>query len=473
MGLSYLLIGCFFLLNPYFSILDILPDFIGCILILKGLSKGAKISESFADAARQFRYLLIVTAVRICTTPLISDTEEVWPLVITMCFGLAEAYLSVRGFIGIFDGLTYTASSSEDALYTRWRETKQFTLFFLIAKAVLAFLPELTLLSSGDYGVVTPDGVQSLANYRLVFTLMAMLLGLLIGIAWYIQFRKYWKAILRDNHYLAHLERLYQDRYTNVSAVFLADNLRRALLLMSIGMVLSIELIFDGVNYLPHIVGALFMAVAAYRLHTLPGTQWKFAKPTARWALIYGLVSLPRLVYSIIFTQRIFGDYLNAETEGLQFPYVEVLQDHLARDFTTIYGLIALVALSIVESVCMVLFLLYFYRLIKEIFQQHTRASIPPPPVPEGMENVPRPKDELRRTMALYLTVSSDLGLLAALSMIIATAAPAFFPSYWLIDLLIRGAWVISGYLMLSKLREAVEAHYAIVTREDIHPLTH
>ena len=473
MGLQYLIIGCFFLLNPYFSIIDVIPDFIGCIFLLKGLSKASKISESFADAYRQFGLLLLVTLGRIFTIPLMANTDEVWPLIIVFCFGLGEGYLSIRGFIGIFDGLSYTAASPESALYTKWRETRQFTMFFLIAKQVLCFLPELSLLSDSDYGIVTPEGVQSPANYRLVFHVLAMILCLFIGIAWFIQIRGYLKRVVRDESYQSHLLRLYEERFTGVSSVFVTTNLRTAMTLLMVACVLSLELIFDGVNYLPHIISCIFFGVAAYKLMRLPGANLTAAKKTGIYALLYGVLSLPRFVYSIIFSDRIFGEYLSSTEEGLQFAYTDILQEYLLRDFDVIYGLVAQVVMAVMEAVLMILLLLTFYKLLREAAQKHTRLSIPAPAVPEGLENVPRPKDEFAVSFGRLCFVSLGLGIATAVSMVIATAAPAFFPSYWLIDALLRVTWVITAYLLVSKLRDEIESHYSITIREDLHDLTH
>ncbi|MBQ8288432.1 MAG: hypothetical protein IJX76_06645 [Clostridia bacterium] len=473
MGLQYLIIGCFFLLNPYFSIIDVIPDFIGCIFLLKGLSKASKVSESFADAYRQFGLLLLVTLGRIFTIPLMANTEEVWPLIIVFCFGLGEAYLSIRGFNGIFDGLSYTARSPESALFTKWRETRQFTVFFLIAKQVLCFLPELSLLSDSDYGVVTPEGVQSLANYRLVFHVLAMILCLFIGIAWFIQIRGYFKRVMLDKYYQIHLLRLYKDRFTGVSSVYISANLRTAMTLMMVATVLSVELIFDGVNYLPHLVSCIFFGVAAYKLAHLPGADLSSAKKTGIFALLYGVLSIPRFVYSIIFSNRIFGEYLNSTEEGLQFAYTDILQDYLLRDFEAIDGLVAQVVMAAIEAALLILLLLAFYNLLREAAQKHTHLSIPAPPVPEELEYVPRPKDEFAVSFGRLRFVSLVLGIITAVSMVIATAAPAVFPSYWLIDTILRTAWVVTAYLLVSKLRDEIESHYSITIREDQHDLTH
>lgn len=473
MGLQYLVIGCFFLLNPYFSIIDIIPDFIGCIFLLKGLSKVSKVSESFADAQRQFRLLLVVTLGRIFTVPLMANTDELWPLIVALCFGLGEAYLSVRGFFGIFDGLSYTASSPESALYTKWKETRQFTVFFLIAKQVLCFLPELSLLANSDYGVVTPEGIQSLANYRLIFTVLAMVVCLFIGIAWFVQICAYLKRIKQDEAYQSHLQSLYRDRYTGVSSVYVSANLRTAMTLLMAASVLSLELIFDGVNYLPHIVSCIFFGLAAYKLIRLPGANLPSAKKTGILALLYGVLSLPRFVYSIIFSNRIFGEYLDSSQEGLQYAYTDILQEYLLRDFEIINGWYAQIAMAAVEADLMILLLRAIYKLLKEAAQQHTRLSIPAPAEPEGLEHYPQPKDEFAVSFGRLRIVSLVLGVATAVSMVFAVIALAYFPSFWLIDALLRVTWVITAYLLISKLRDEIESHYSITIREDLHDLTH
>lgn len=474
MGLQYLIIGCFFLLNPYFSIIDILPDFIGCIFLLKGLSKVSKISASFEDAYKQFGYLLAVSAVRMICIPLITNTQEIWPLIVVLCAGLIEAFFSIRGFQSLFDGLSATAHAPESALFTRWQETRQITYIFLIAKQVICVLPELCLLSSGEYGVVTPDGIQSAANYRMPLLLLSMIIGLFFGIAWFVQIRRYLKKILLDQPYLQHLEDRYRHQYASVSAVYIADQLRIAVILLMAAVVLSLELIFDGVNYLPHFIGAIFFAVGSAKLASLPEKSANSAgKKTARLALLYGIISIPRFVYSIIFSNRIFGEYLDSKEEGLQIAYSDVLVDYLQRDFTTIYGFIALIVMAFAEAVCFILLLRSFCKMVKELIQKHTRASIPAPPPPEGMEQYTRKKDDFALSLNSPLALSRILGILTALSMVFATAAVAIFPSYWLIDAIIRVAWVISAYYLLSKLKDEIASHYSYLTREeDLHALT-
>ena len=54
MGFGQIIAALFFLFNPDISIIDVLPDFIGYIILSVALSKIAMISESLYDAKRAF-----------------------------------------------------------------------------------------------------------------------------------------------------------------------------------------------------------------------------------------------------------------------------------------------------------------------------------------------------------------------------------------------------------------------------------
>ena len=50
MNLGYLLLGLVFLFNPNINVIDVLPDVIGCLFILKGLSKLSDLNRHIASA---------------------------------------------------------------------------------------------------------------------------------------------------------------------------------------------------------------------------------------------------------------------------------------------------------------------------------------------------------------------------------------------------------------------------------------
>ena len=60
MNVGLIISGLVFLFMPNFNIIDILPDFIGCALIMKGISKVQLVNLSLTESYEAFRKLLIV-----------------------------------------------------------------------------------------------------------------------------------------------------------------------------------------------------------------------------------------------------------------------------------------------------------------------------------------------------------------------------------------------------------------------------
>ena len=58
MGLTLIMIGFAFFFLPNLSIIDIFPDFIGCIFIMRGLYKLADLTPGLADAKKKFLNVL-------------------------------------------------------------------------------------------------------------------------------------------------------------------------------------------------------------------------------------------------------------------------------------------------------------------------------------------------------------------------------------------------------------------------------
>ena len=66
LGLSWIGAGMIFLCNPLINIIDILPDFIGLLMIMHGLSKAAEVTDHLGDARDGFAKLAIVSTAQIC-----------------------------------------------------------------------------------------------------------------------------------------------------------------------------------------------------------------------------------------------------------------------------------------------------------------------------------------------------------------------------------------------------------------------
>ena len=64
MGLGLIFAGFCFFFNPYIAVLDLLPDFVGALLIWFGLLRYARISAPMAEARRAFLKLALADVVK-------------------------------------------------------------------------------------------------------------------------------------------------------------------------------------------------------------------------------------------------------------------------------------------------------------------------------------------------------------------------------------------------------------------------
>lgn len=458
MGIAYLIAGCFFLLNPNISIFDILPDFIGYACILKGLVKLSKLSADFEAAYRSFRTLFIIALLRIFTLPLAGGDDQTWVLLMVFCFGLIEGYLSFRAFSFFFEGFSYTAQRGEsNAVYGKWSETRLLTLIFVIAKQGLCILPELSLLSSTEYGEVTSHGINSLAQYRLIFNLFSAIVMLAFGIYWFIRIRAYLKGIQNDQVYIDGLSERYRYTVGENPAVLLHHALRFSLLVLSVAAILSVELPFDGFNYLPHSIFALLIMIAAR--HLVPYFK-PIASKTALWALIYTLVSAVVWVYNLVYTRIIFGSTFDAEEEGLTLSYAAVLENAIQKDFFAIDGFIILCVLSVVEAVIFAILVAHLTKLLHEIYVKYTpKKDQPTLKETEEWEALLPSHDQSSKKMThlrvMFMKIS---GWICAVCGPIQVVLSFIYPAFWLISFVFRLLWIVLFYLTVAKAKELEQA---------------
>ncbi len=101
LGLKYLLWGIIFIMNPNVNIVDILPDFIGCLFIMKGLYSVSQIYPQFDDSLGYFRKFAIISVFKTVSLPvlfIISATEITWLLLLSFVFGCLEIFYGFMSF---------------------------------------------------------------------------------------------------------------------------------------------------------------------------------------------------------------------------------------------------------------------------------------------------------------------------------------------------------------------------------------
>ncbi len=259
-----LILGLLFLFNPEVTIFDLLPDFIGFLLIAKALAPLAPLSPSAESAVEKFRKLAAISGIKVVAIlPMmsLSSTEPEITMVFTAAFAILSAIYLFPAFSDLFASISYFAERYQ----TQVKGTsfvKPFTYVSFLLRYGLAFFPETVYLNVDEtMSEIYQTPVYPWEPFRTGITVLAVSLSLIIGIVWLIVVLIY-VGRLKKNHMLN--DGIARDR-TSASVPFgkvLLSSTKPALLLLTFSAFAVIAFHIDGVPLLPAAVCPLLILVA-------------------------------------------------------------------------------------------------------------------------------------------------------------------------------------------------------------------
>ena len=107
MKIGFMIVGCIFLCNPFINIIDILPDFIGCLFIMKALSELSDLERNIGSARKKIKAAMWVSLVKFFLVFASMIFDSTWYLILTFTFGILECMYLIPAFIDLFYGISY------------------------------------------------------------------------------------------------------------------------------------------------------------------------------------------------------------------------------------------------------------------------------------------------------------------------------------------------------------------------------
>ncbi len=213
------LIGLCFFFNPYFSAIDFLPDFIGCLLIAIGLIPLSRISLPLKDAQRGFlRLALIDAAKQVLLLFVFSSSamgeQEVLLLIVAFLSATLGTVFAVLAMRALFDGIGWLADTYEcDGLCTVKRHGRsrtelfaRFTVIFVITKEAILLLPEFAALLNSTY---VDSKYVRLYDYIGLMRALAIIPVLIFGLVWLFSLVIYFVRVCKEKEFLKALNEQY------------------------------------------------------------------------------------------------------------------------------------------------------------------------------------------------------------------------------------------------------------------------
>ena len=263
----------FLLFNPEYAVVDILPDCIGYALILVSLRYLRDAGEGIHEAYGAFLRAAAVSAVKLLSVFLIFSglfdqiNQAASMLLFAFVFNFLELLFLIPAWKKLFSGLAYL--SSDPATDRACRRASVSTRVFIVIKALCAFLPETSVLSSHD-----ENAVFNWYEFIGMFRAVSIAVCLVAGVVWLITFSVRLSVIRRDSGLFERARAEYESAILDRPSVGVRRSIRAVVAGVCVFLLLSADVYLDSVNVLPDFLAGIAAIVLFIMMKRFSG-KWK------------------------------------------------------------------------------------------------------------------------------------------------------------------------------------------------------
>lgn len=314
LGLAWVIVGACFLFDPYLTVIDLLPDCIGYLLIYVGIYRIADLDDRLAEASRGIRRLALLGVARLLCTFLafgfVSSSERPMFILLTLfVFAVLDCMVTIPMWKNVGEGLIYLGSRLDgQAVFERPGSddkksrsiTERFVRFstvFFVAREALAVLPEFSVLSS-IAGGADPDGyVSTRYDYIGLMRGMGIVASVILGICWLVMLIRFARRLRSDIPFFDRLRDKYRAEVLSRPDLLAMRAVKRAFVWLCVGVALTADFYVDSVNVIPDFLAAVAFLMAAL---TLRGFS-KSSKTSVIASNAYGVIALATWLSQIFY----------------------------------------------------------------------------------------------------------------------------------------------------------------------------
>ena len=282
--------GIFFLVNPILGVSDILPDFIGCFLIMSGIRDAAYMIEKLHSARRWFMYGACLSIIRFAVSFMGVERQHTLPLTLAFCFAIVELIIYIPAFKFLFDGFDYAAMRHGNSgvlsvgkkmdFYTDESGKRQYGLVdddttgrlaalsqrFIAIRAAASLLPELPALQlseSQNAGSVTGFKFVTVTN---LIRFVTVLIVLVPAVVLFIKYVKFLRRIRKSEDFIPSVNEEIGRRFEAIHELHASSNMKLVSFVWGIAMVLYMGFYDYQINIVPRYFSAAALCLAAVLL---------------------------------------------------------------------------------------------------------------------------------------------------------------------------------------------------------------
>ncbi len=454
MGLGAALAAMVFLFNPDMALVDILPDFIGYILLALSLRFWRDLSPHFENAWKKFRLLAVVAGIKFVSFLWVfgglSNAQErpTMMLLLSFSFAVVEMIWGIPAWRALTEGFIIHAQTAGGEYPLREKGSRSYrqgknvsvafrnaTIIFMIAKAFFSNIAEFAVLSTHSYDDTAFDWYEFIGLFRTV----ALFVGIIIGIVWLVRALIFFRGLMRDEELIESAKKKYETVVLPNTGLFKRRNISSVLGIIVLATLCTPDLYLDNINVIPDVLSAFLLA-------------WAFIKLKPYYKnYITGLASAG--VYLIMSVWGAVVSYRYVEDSWVERTWED---PDIFADFIAMYPI------RIIETVLMFVTVFFALRGVRAIIKDH--CGYVPTTMDEGYRT--------SRLAAIHKEIGTKVTLCLALAAVTAVTGGLYelmlsldnlvSEIWWLVNFIASGCFFASAVYMMSAVNEEVESRYML-----------
>lgn len=351
-----LIVGVFFFFNPMLSLLDLLPDFIGCALIIYALNRLSPVSSELENACTYFKYMMLTSVVRLFVTMANPGFDDVMSLSIILIFGIVEFGIAFAALSAMCDGLAFL-NARFNGKTKESPEMRYVGLAFFAMRgfsAILAFLP--TVIRNDEDDFITGGAPAAVSDYSSLLMLVNIVLTLIFAVFFATVLISYVGKLSRDREMRGEIALALEVKGQKEPEFFIRKTFDFSFKLIAYSPLFLIDFIGDGINYIPD---ALFGALSVWAV-LLMG---RYASGYRRVAICGGIYTAISMANFFIFNSFMKRRYFLA--------FFRLITNYLPE-------YIFAVAFTAAETVSLCIYFIMLAKFLIPIAHTHAIWDVPP-----------------------------------------------------------------------------------------------
>ena len=278
--MGYICIGFAFLFFPTVSIFDVMPDFIGYLLIIKGVGCMFDLNEDIYSARSSFIKLFFINLAKNCLVPLlVSLNDETTVMTAVFIFSIIEGILLYSALSSLFVGVNYLAERADSRFADKgYSDVRITTAIFVVGRYVLVTLPELTVMTSLDYQMTDDLSAFTVYDFKLLITVTCFVISLILGLNFLSNGIKYVKRLKRDEVFTSFIEERYTKDVLENRSLFIRRNTKNAFYFILASFICACPMYFEGVDITPQPLTLVLLLMGISRLNNIDGAFTKIKR---------------------------------------------------------------------------------------------------------------------------------------------------------------------------------------------------